>query len=121
MIGKLVARDDLNALMEFDHVIGVQPDGSANDGYDGVYAPTLFDGELDDSRWEFFSTGYTGQYGYRGPIMHNSEFIGGRLAEDILAAPGIYCAVVAYWSAGEGEDHDTIEGWAIVRLKGSES
>ena len=121
MLGKLVARDDLNALMEFDHPIQVHADGSVTDGLDGIYAPSLMDRELDNPRWTFFSNGYTGQYGYHGPIMHNSEFIGGRLADDILAEPGIYCAVVADWSPEDGdEDSDTVEGWAVVRLIGSE-
>jgi hypothetical protein len=122
MLGKLIARDDLNALMEFDHPIRVHADGSVSDGLANVYAPSLMDEHLDSPDWEFFSTGYTGQYGYRGPIMHDSEFIGGRLADDILAAPGIYCAVVADWSPEDGaEDGDNFEGWAVVRLKGSES
>jgi hypothetical protein len=105
--------------MEFDHPIRVHGDGTVSDGLTGVYAPTLTDERLDDPRWTFFSRGYTGQYGYRGPIMHNSEFIGGGLAEDILAEPGVYVAIVANWSPECGNEDPctcTTEGWAVVRL-----
>jgi hypothetical protein len=63
-----------------------------------VYAPTLYDDELDSDRWELLD-GYSGQYGYSGPVMHPSEFIGGGMARDILATPGTYVAVAAYYSA----------------------
>lgn len=112
---------DLNAIMEFDHPVRVDTDGTVTDtGLDDVHAPTLLDQELDSDKWEFFTWGYTGQYGTNGPIMHNSEYIGGRLAKDILSTPGVYVAIVADWSpdesAGETWDDDRIEGWAIVKL-----
>lgn len=62
------------------------------------------------SGWELL-TGYTGQYGYNGPVMHASEYIGGRLAEDILTEPGIYAAVVVETD----DDSDDAAGWAIAR------
>jgi hypothetical protein len=112
---------NLADVMEFDHVIEVQDDGTVRDRPD-LYAPDLFEDELTDDRWEFFSTGYTGQYLYNGPIMHNSEFIGGRLAQDILDTPGVYVAVVSYYypeypEDGDGEVEYYVEGWAIARLK----
>lgn len=112
--------NDLNHKMEFDHVIEVCEDGSVIDRHD-LYAPSLLDGELDSDRWEFFTTGYTGQHGYSGPIMHNSEFIGGRLEVDILATPGVYVSLVSYYSEdadGVSDPDETyVEGWAIARLK----
>lgn len=114
---------ELGKLMEFDHVIQVHDDGSVTDGPDGVHAPTLQDERLDDPAWSFFSAGYTAQHAYRGPIMHNSELIGGKLAEDILSIPGIYVAVVANWSPEDGDCADEcdcdVEGWAVVRLTAS--
>jgi hypothetical protein len=109
--------------MEFDHVITVHEDGSITDGPQSLYAPTLEDEELDDRRWSFFSAGYSGQYGYSGPIMHNSEYIGGRLADDIIATPGIYAAVVAYWTNDDPDDDagSDSEGWAIVTYNGEVS
>ena len=111
---RIVTEDDLNDVMELDHVIRVHADGTVSD-VDDFHAPELSEGELLDRRWEFFSTGYTGQYGYSGPIMHDSEYIGGGLARDILATPGVYVAVACYY-ADEEEDGETyVEGWAVVR------
>jgi hypothetical protein len=113
--------DTLNAIMEFDHVVQVHPDGTVTDGPTGVYAPTLSDEELDSPHWQFFSAGYSRQDSYGGPIMHNSESIGGNLARDILTEPGIYAAIVAYWTpdveSGENPNEDVTEGWAVVRYE----
>lgn len=87
----------LSDLMEFDSPITVHEDGTVTDGPAGVYAPDLYDEELSGEGWEFFTYGYSGQDRYSGPIMHNSEFIGGNLARDILATPETYVAVAAYW------------------------
>lgn len=108
----------LSELMDFDHVIQVHPDGSVTEPR-GIYAPNLYDDALEDDAWDFFTRGYSGQDSYSGPIMHNSELIGGRLERDILETPGIYAAVVAYWSPDD-DDADAelyAEGWAIVRLR----
>lgn len=110
----------LNDRMSFDHIIRVHDDGRVTDE-PNLYAPSLMDEEIEDADWEFFSTGYTGQHGYNGPIMHNSEFIGGRLEKDILETPGVYVAVIANWTPEdeaekEIEDYYS-EGWAILRMK----
>jgi hypothetical protein len=112
---------NLSDRMDFDHVIRVHEDGTVTDE-PGIYAPEmLLDGEISDSDWEFFSTGYTGQYGYNGPIMHNSEFIGGRLERDILETPGVYVAVIANWTPEDEAEKEMedyyAEGWAILKLK----
>jgi len=99
---------DLNDLMEFEHVIRVQ-DGVATDRMpDGeripLYAPECYhegfygpDGKVqeiqDGTGWTLMD-GYSGQYSYSGPIMHASEYIGGRMEQDILAQDGYYVAVV---------------------------
>jgi hypothetical protein len=92
----------LSDLMDFDHPITVTDDGRVIDGPAGVYAPDLYDDELSagsiGDRWELLN-GYSGQDRYAGPIMHPSEFIGGGMARDILATPGTYVAVAAYYSA----------------------
>ena len=120
--------DKLNALMEFDHPIYVK-EGVATDVHPSlkdVYPPYYYEAELQDDSWEEFSYGYTWQYGVANP-MHNSEFIGGQLAKDILDTDGIYVALVCYWDCDEnceniGECHDSphAEGWCVARLKGSE-
>lgn len=110
-----MCHEGLSAAMEFDHVVTVTADGHVVDGPRNIYAPDLIDGELSGDGWEFFSTGYTRQDGYRGPIMHNSEFIGGQLADDILDTPGTYAAVVAAYTPDDDDDEMIWEGWAIVR------
>lgn len=60
--------------------------------------------------WEMLR-GYTSQYGYRGPIMHTSEYIGGDLARDILSTPGIYTAAEVTTT---GED-DQLTGWVVLK------
>lgn len=107
----------LDETMEFDHVIQVHADGSITDAPNNLYAPDLYDGELQGDGWEFFTTGYSGQYGYNGPIMHNSEYIGGGLERDILAQPGYYVSVVCYWTPEDESDEaaeNAIEGWAVA-------
>lgn len=104
------ANDSLDALMQMDHVIRVDDDGLVHDDVQGVYAPeinmeTTDDGsilaehdaaliaDLERAGWTA-ETGWTGQYGnHKGdPVMHTSEFIGGRLAEHIVGTPGYWVA-----------------------------
>jgi hypothetical protein len=108
-------RDNLNSIMEFDHVIEVHADGSVTEPR-GIYAPELHDGEIEGKEWSLITMGYTGQHGYRGPLMHDSESIRGHLADDILAAPGVYVAVANYLDDSEGGNGgDGVEGWAVAR------
>lgn len=94
---------DLNAFMEIDHVIAVHADGTVTDGPAGIYAPDLMhvDGaqhphdveNVGSQGWELL-TGFTGQHGYSGAVLHSSEFVGGGLERHILANPGLYVATV---------------------------
>ncbi len=98
----------LNSTMEFDHVIHVdwtgdvtEPDTDAKGK--SIYAPEVefipdaqsdphhnnSDIYIGDDRWKALE-GFTGQYGYNGPIMHESEFVSGGLERYILANPGYY-------------------------------
>lgn len=107
----------LNDLMEFDHVIEVHEDGTISEPQ-GIYAPEMLDDELDRQGWTLL-TGWTGQYGYAGPTMHASEYIGGALERHIRETPGVYVAIVAYASADESieeSDGNPVDaGWAIAR------
>lgn len=101
----------LSELMDFDHVIAVLSDGTAIDGPPDIIAPDLFNGELDSDDWTLLN-GYSRQYGYSGPIMHSSEFIGGDLEKDILAKPGYYVSLVNS-CIGLGWITES-DGWAIA-------
>lgn len=101
----------LSSMLGFDTpAIRVHDDGSVTPEL-GVYAPEVYhDDETAPIGWEWASGGYTGQYGYSGPVMHASEQLTGRLATDILARPGVYVAVVV-----DDYDDDNPAGWAILR------
>lgn len=110
--------EELQRIAEFDHVFTVTPAGAVVDGPRGIYAPEYYDdttaAELTGAGWEAL-TGYTGQYGYSGPHMHASEFIGGRLARDILETPGAYVVVVVAVMPDTEDDDPEPAGWAVLR------
>ena len=106
----------LQDIAEFDHPFIVTDAGTVEDAA-GVYAPEVFNSEDTDieimgNGWEAL-TGYTGQYGYYGAVMHASEFIGGGLADDILVTPGIYVVVVV--NVLSDYDGAAAAGWAVLR------
>ena len=118
-----VEPSELNSVMEFDTVIY-----SAGNGYvetvTAIWSPELYF-YLDPSEpngmyrqeltepWELMN-GYSGQYGYSGPVMHPSEFIGGKMATDILEQEGYYVAVTASYERPDAEPD--IDGWAVARV-----
>jgi hypothetical protein len=124
---------DLNKIMEFDHVIRVTDYGTTEDGPSNVYAPDSVyvdvdsDGQivgdaesdmiarLEGEGWTALN-GWSSQYLYAGPIMHASEYVGGALAGYVLESPGLY-VIVAVECMGPDEDSDNGEpaGWLILR------
>lgn len=97
---------ELNERMEMDHVIEVLPDGTVIDRND-IYSPEIYEDTV-EKPWTLLK-GFTGQYGYNGPAMHSSEYIGGGLEEYILSNPGIY---VATYDSSE----DPIESWYLATM-----
>lgn len=123
----IVTRDGLNSVMDFDHVIEVGPEGEVFDVHPdaGIWAPEVSissESEPESVRKPFISgdgwslmSGYSGQWSYAGPVMHASEFIGGKLADDILSAPGYYVAVVVTDADADSDNgDDDTAGWAIA-------
>jgi hypothetical protein len=121
----------LNDLMQFDHVIQVL-DGVAVDsdlwGPENVIVDTDEDGqilakhettmrgELQTQGWACL-TGWSGQDRYTGPIMHTSEYVGGGLADYILASDGFYVAVIVYvWTTATPDDEPDLDvaGWMVL-------
>jgi hypothetical protein len=112
-----VTAETLSDALEFDSPFRVYEGGKIGDG-DGIYAPELMDDELIGDGWVFLS-GYSGQDGYSGPIMHSSEYLGGQMAQDVLDEPGLYCMVPAYYTNDEDPaDGPFIEGWALLQYRG---
>ena len=97
----------LNEIMDFDHVVEVREDGTIIDRND-IFAPELY-GDRVSSGWTLLN-GWSGQDRYPGPIMHPSEYIGGRMEVWIRENPGIYVALVAYDEDGDEEP----DGWAVA-------
>lgn len=101
-----------------DHAAVTPPDVYAAVDTNGSYTPTAERDaarDLDRDGWEPMR-GYTGQHGAgRGSwLMHASEFVGGRLAADILAEPGVYAAVTITPLTPDETDAEPTE-WAVVR------
>lgn len=141
----------INKLMEFGHVVAVMPDGRVIDTDEGfnyldVHAPEVvidYDGPFAEAQiskqhdadmveylreqgWEVLS-GYSGQHGYSGPVMHQSEFIGGGLEGRIRKEPGYWVALTVEihpkeddpeYDDGNGESESV--GWIVARKIGSE-
>lgn len=95
--------EELQNAMEFDRIVLVDTEGNISNTYISAGdVDSYFDLSVGEDGTDYFEMsegwtllqGYTGQYGYNGPVMHPSEFIGGRLARDILETPGYYVALV---------------------------
>jgi hypothetical protein len=130
-----VTADNLNNVMEFYHVIRVNADGTVTDRLEGT---PYFDEAarsvlVDPEAWQWedeinlpdgwsLMNGYSGQHGYSGPVMHVSEFIGGRMARDILETPGDYVALPVESDCGYTQEHCDEEsgcdcepaGWVVA-------
>lgn len=116
----------LREIAEFDRPFRVVAGNDYALHEPGLYAPEVYhvegeqhpkDVDVVSDEWSTFSVGYTGQYSYNGAVMHASEFLGGRLADDILAEPGIYVVtVVAVLPDDEDEDPEPA-GWTVLRRK----
>jgi hypothetical protein len=120
--------ESLNDLMQFEHVVYSDGAGNVTDILPTrVWAPEVYL-ELDDdgqslsepvmsSRepWKLLS-GFTGQHGYRGALMHPSEYIGGGLERYIRDTAGYFVAVVID-GLPTGEDDETeLCGWGVAHI-----
>lgn len=132
----------LNETMQFDHVVRVNEHGRVSEprdvrGPEGAYVHTEgAEPELEQrpgGGWSMLSS-WTRQYSYNGPVMHNSEFIGGGLEEHIRQTPGYYVALyVSHVGTGEtacaecgaesgewctdnceGDRETLIDGWVVA-------
>lgn len=102
---------NLNAIMEFDHVIEVDADHNVTDAPVDIWGPEVHNDDVDQGGGWTLLNGYSSQFGYPGPEMHPSEYIGGALAEAILATPGYYVATVIC-----DPDSDEATGWVVAYL-----
>lgn len=103
----------LSDIMDFDHLVTVTADGRVRDSDTLVYFE-LIDGWLSSTSpgWTLLN-GFSGQYGYSGPLMHSSEQIAGGLERHIRNTPGDYVALV-----NVDEDGEATGEWAIAFREG---
>lgn len=93
----------LNDIMDLDSVVMITDTGSVIDGVYPWQHPEIHDDVMSQPdgsqgvQWTLI--GRSGQQG-GGQHMHNSEFIGGGLADEILGQSGYYVAIVCSWSPG---------------------
>lgn len=129
-----VTSDTLNGAVEFDAPFHVHDDRRTITDHTGLYAPDVYDDPdgdvtVDGNDWEAL-TGHTGQYGYSGAVMHESETLSGGLAERILSEGGTYVVVVVEQNTNHldpDSDYDEIidarnnpAGWAVLRYTGGD-
>ena len=116
-----VTADTLNEEMDFDSVIYSHGDGTVSDvtsmDSPDVYIAEQEDGtwaeEVMDGPWELLS-GFSGQYGYSGPHMHASEYIGGGLARHILEMEGFYVVTVATPMPFDECEEADFDAWVVA-------
>jgi hypothetical protein len=119
---------NLNEEMEFDHVIYSFGDGRIADVV-GLWAPVAHQYQDEHGEWldpeleEFqgnqpwsLMNGYSGQDRYSGPWMHQSEFVGGGMARDILATPGFFVTIYPSMIAESKDDNTEPDTWAVAYI-----
>lgn len=138
--------ETLNSQVEFDCPFMVLPHGNIDTSPERGCAPSVYlyvdkqgngvgTEEVECDReypWEPV-TGYSGQHGYSGPVMHASEYLGGNMASDVLGDWGgvyVVCAVECLpdWEIDENAPDDVFAGqvvqdnpagWMLLKLKGT--
>ena len=110
---------ELDRLVEFYIPFRVSDDGNVTDVRGYVSPDVYVDSEGFPVHSDDWSTvdGYSHQYGYAGPIMHASEYLGGAMARDVLATPGVYCLAMVEDSEWPDVDPD---GWVLLRFDGGD-
>ena len=110
-------RPELNSQMEFGGAYTIDADGEVKSSSD--YPPSFIDDECDGSGWTPV-TGFSGQHGYSGPVMHPSEQLGGKMEDYVYENPGTYALVEAIYTTDEDGNEqdwgsDMPEGWVLLR------
>lgn len=152
---EVVTAETLNGKVEFDspfRIVGQLHDGRTviENPLSDVYAPSVVlytdkdhngvgEEEIDNVEWNKpqktweVVNGYSGQYGYSGPTMHASEFLGGGMARDVLEDVGAVYVLSAVeclpdWEVDEDDEDDVFlgqviqdnpAGWMLLKLKDS--
>lgn len=130
-----MTEQSLNELMSFGHVVVSDGQGNVTDEVGHPYGPEIvyvtldgdgqaikrpgaadFDIEMNGyGDWELLR-GFTGQHGYNGAILHDSEYIGWGLETHIRENAGYYVAVIVdgLEDDPDGEAATVPVGWAVA-------
>lgn len=109
--------DNLNDLVMFDSAFIVTNSGIET--VTSLYVTTVYNDDetdiyIESNEWEAL-TGYTGQHGYNGAVLHASETLSAGLAEDVLAdVGGIYAVTVVE----DMDDPENPAGWCVLKYVG---
>jgi hypothetical protein len=121
-------KSTLEDLMVFGHIVQSDGNGNVEDTDDAEYGPEVLYVELDDDGqmseeprpseigygdWVLLS-GFTGQYGYHGAVMHDSEYVGGNLERHIRDTAGLFVAVLVDGELSEDSGESVPVGWAVA-------
>lgn len=109
--------------MGFGHVFQII-DGLVDDSAipSGEYAPDVYydddnDTEIQGEGWQAL-TGWTGQHGYNGAVMHPSEYVGARMAEEMASMSTdeslLWTLVVVEVLPDEDDEDPEPAGWAVL-------
>lgn len=101
----------LSEALDFDRVVHISAGGIISDADSAPSAPEACDPDVNATTldgWQLITAGLTGQYGYDGPWLHDSEVIEGGVERKIfdhaaVNGGGYYVAIYAQWSC----THDT--------------
>lgn len=118
----MITADNLNTSVEFDQPFTVGDDGAVTFPR-GIYSPRVthvdavppHDVEVEGTGWEPWSTGYTGQYGYHGAVLHASEQLAGGIARDLLEQPGTYVVCAVEVEPCDDDPEPEPAGWIVLR------
>jgi len=121
MTSTIITADTLNDNIDFDRpftLVNVDDEHATIEFPEDVHEPDVslagnsgaFD--ISSDKWRAVS-GYSGQHGYSGPIMHVSEFLGGGMAEAIVQDGGTYVVVEVRDEDGTYPEGDAI-GWMLL-------
>lgn len=119
--GSATYRDALDYAPGTDlgHAPSVHVDGTV-DEYGDVHVDGL--PMMDGGGWDFYSVGYSQQAGQlrKDPTMYESEFVGGKLARDMITDGGKFVITEVLILTDEDDRNEyEYSGWVVLRKSDS--
>lgn len=104
--------------VDFDHPFTISRDDWTITDAPDAYAPSVRhsdtdDVEIDGDGWTALD-GLTGQYGYSGAVMHQSELVGPNVMRAMLDVLDDEPAAVFVMAVVDSDDDGEPAGWAVL-------